>query len=116
MRESKSKEETILAKTAVKFDEIADKRSSISRSVNQREGLDCNITTYPHLNCYHQEDYNLIETIKQMILYHPSTFGSDSLKEMGKHNKQTLIFGFFHVYYDSNPLFKYNHFNLNFIS
>ena len=85
MREAKSKEETILAKTVVKFDEIADKRSSISRSVNPREGLDCNITTYPHLNCYHQEDYNLIEAIKQMILYHPSIFGNDSLTEVGKY-------------------------------
>jgi len=71
LKEEKSKKETMLVKTAVRFDEIADKRS-ISRLVNPREGLDCNITTYPHLNCYHQDDYNLIETIKQKILYPPS--------------------------------------------
>ena len=80
LKEEKSKKETMLVKTAVRFDEIADKRS-ISRLVNPREGLDCNITTYPHLNCYHQDDYNLIETIKQKILYPPSILGTTMLDD-----------------------------------
>ena len=37
------------------------------------------LTFYPELNCYNQEDHNLIAAIKDRVLLSPSTLGNNSV-------------------------------------
>ena len=38
-------------------------------------GLDHNLTLYPRLNCFEQDDETLVEAIKEKILVPPSILG-----------------------------------------
>ena len=39
------------------------------------DGLDHNLTLYPRLNCFEQDDETLVEAIKEKILVPPSFLG-----------------------------------------